>query len=236
MNTEMNAQVAKQQIDHQADRQSCALVFGSRPVQTVVLGFVGIMGIAMAIAAAQVMGVIDISDEKRGFGLAIGVMAIFVGNFLPKTRGLRFSASGNNHEAAAAERFAGSMLVLTGSVFIASFLFAPLNQARLISSVLGIAAMVMIGANWAWHTRGTLSHRAVGIEGDFTPTTQAARNQTLMANLLLAFAYVFATACAKFLLGRSAWAGEITFYIAVAFWVVFVVLRCSSGLTARSSR
>jgi len=235
MSTDMNTPMTNQQVDYRTDLQSSPQALSCRPVKAAVIGFLVVTGATVAISTARAMGFIDVFDERRGLGIAIGAMAVVVGNFLPKTRGLRLSVAGSA-ETAAAERFAGWTLVLVGSAFIASFLFAPLSLARLISATLGIGAMLTIAANWAWQTRGALSHGPLKTkaEGAFAPTMEGGRKRSVMAHLLLAFTYVFATACAKFLLGNTGWAGEITSYLTMAFAVAFVMLRCSPAFQARN--
>ena len=225
MNTDANTPMTNQQVDYLTADQSSTCALSSQPVKAAVVGFLVVIGATVAISTARAMGVIDVFDEKRGLGIAIGALALVVGNFLPKTRGLRLSAAGGSAKAATAERLAGWTLVLAGSAFIALFLFAPLSRARVISAIIGIGAMMIltIAANWAWQTPAAPSR-----------TVESGGKRIVMANLLLAFTYVFATACVKFLLGNTAWAGEITTYLTMAFAATFIALTCSPAFRARN--
>ena len=91
-----------------------------------VVAFVSLVGIVTAVAAAKGMGFLEAAAARRGIGMLIGVMALVIGNFLPKLRPLK-SPDANPAKGMAAERFAGWILVLAGIVYIALFTFAPLD-------------------------------------------------------------------------------------------------------------
>ena len=106
-----------------------------------------LVGILAAVAAAKGMGFLEAGAARRAIGLLIGVMALVIRNFLPKLRPLN-SPHANPAKGMAAERSAGWILVLAGTAYIALFLFAQLDQAGRLSSVIGISALVAIAANW----------------------------------------------------------------------------------------
>jgi hypothetical protein len=177
------------------------------PVKVAVFGFLGLMLAAMAVAVANRTGVVEPATAKRGFGFIIGGLAIVVGNFLPKLR----LFAGDPIRTATAERVAGWILVLTGVADLAMFSFAPLDQAKLAAALLGISAMVAIGASWA----GLLFlRRQEGL---------ASEKRKIMTFLLIAFFYVFANACAVFLTDDHRVRGLIS-WANVGFGLVFSVI------------
>ena len=170
-------------------------------------GFLGLMVAVMALTAAMKTGLIDLAVMRRTTGLILGAAAILVGNVLPKVRPLAL-LTGNAKRSSAAERFAGWMLVLAGAVYIGSFLFAPVPDARRISSIAGVAALVLIAVSWTW----------LALFGNKPPVAAAAaESRTLMLWLVLAFFYVFATACFGVLFGLAWW-------MVVVFWLAYAAL------------
>lgn len=196
----------------------------TRPIKAVVFGFLGFAAAAAALAIAQKLGVIDAAVVKRAMGLIIGVMVVVIGNFLPKIRPLNAPGVNPEKATAVAERFAGWMLVLAGVAYVALFAFAPLEQARSVSSVLGIGAMVLIAANWAWLVRGALFSRRGASDETEDERKYAARKRRLMVPLLFAFFYAFATACAVFLLHDRRQIEEVTWWMFLGFWMIYAAL------------
>lgn len=196
----------------------------TRPVKAAVFSFLGLTAAMLAIAMAQKMGVIEAADVKRALGLILGVMVVVTGNFLPKTRPL--NAPGVNPAAAAAvaERMAGWVLALVGIAYIVLFAFAPLDQARTISSILGIAAMVLIAANWAWLVRGALFGGRETSDETAGERKYAAEKRRLIVPLLFAFFYALATACAVFLLHDRHQIDEVSWWMFLGFWMIYAFL------------
>jgi hypothetical protein len=60
----------------------------SRPTARALFAFIGLVGIVTAVAAAKGMGFVEAASARRAIGVLIGVMALVVGNFLPKLRPL----------------------------------------------------------------------------------------------------------------------------------------------------
>lgn len=182
-------------------------------------GFLGLMVAVMALTAAMKAGFIDISVMRRTTGLILGTAAILVGNALPKVRPLAL-LTGSAKRSSAAERFAGWVLVLAGAVYIGSFLFAPVPDAKRISSIAGVAALLLIAGSWTW----------LALRGNKPPVARDGQEpRTLMLWLILAFFYVFATACFGFLFGLAWW-------MVVVFWLAYTVLsvlikRRTAGFT-----
>jgi hypothetical protein len=204
----------------------------TRPVKTMIAGFLGFAVAAAVLAAADKMGYLEPAIVKRAMGLIIGVLIVITGNFLPKARPLNAPGVNPPGPAAAAERFAGWILVLAGISYIGLFAIAPLKEARKVSSLLGIGAMVYVGASWAWMVRGAILG---GREESAFERERAARKRRLLVPLLFAFFYAIATACAVFLLPNRHLVEEVSWWMFLAFWLVYAALmvvldrkRCSN--------
>jgi len=205
----------------------------TRPLKIMILGFLGFTLAAAALAAAQRLGFIEPELVKRAMGLILGVIIVVTGNFLPKTRPLNAPGVNPPGPAAAAERFAGWTLVVVGIAYVALFLFAPLDQARRISSVLGIVAMIYVAASWAWMLRGALFG---GQEESLAERRHAGEKRRLIIPLLFAFFYALATASVVFLLHNRRLIDEVGWWMSLGFWLLYAGLmvildpkRCSNS-------
>ena len=194
----------------------------ARSMSRAVFGFITLVGITTAVAVAKGMGFIESAGARRAIALLVGVMAVLIGNFVPKMRPLN-SPSGSPAKDMAAERSAGWILVLAGISFIALFLFAPLEQASRVSSVVGISALVAIAANWTWLRRTALS-RSRQITGPTAGLSEQAEERKVVTWLLFAFFYVFATACVVFLFHNKPWIHDFGSWIVLAFGLTYAVL------------
>ena len=196
----------------------------SRPLKTMVFGFLAFALAAAALAVAQNMGYIEPALVKRAMGLIIGVMVIITGNFLPKTRPLNAPGVNPPGPAAGAERFAGWTLVVVGIAYVALFAFASLEQARKISSLLGIGAMIYIAASWAWMVRGAVLG---GREESPADRERAAAKRRLILPLLLAFFYALATASMVFLVHNRRLIDEVSWWMFLGFWLLYAALMAA---------
>ena len=193
----------------------------TRPLKTMIAGFLGFAAAAAGLAAAGKMGYLEPAIVKRAMGLVIGVLIMITGNFLPKTRPLNAPGVNPPGPAVAAERFAGWILALAGISYVGLFVFAPLDQARKVSSLLGIGAMIYVGASWAWMARGAILG---GREESPADRERAAAKRRLLVPLLFAFFYAIATACAVFLLPNRHLAEEVSWWMFLGFWLVYAAL------------
>jgi hypothetical protein len=193
----------------------------TRPLKTMIFGFLGFTVAAEALAFAEKMGFIEAPLEKRAMGLIIGAVIIVIGNFLPKTRPLTAPGVNPPGPAAAAERFAGWTLFVVGIAYIALFAFAPLDQAREISSILGIGAMIYVAASWAWMLRGALLG---GQEESLADRQRAAKKRKLIALLLFALFYVLATVCVVSLLHSRSQIEEVRWWMFLGFGLLYTAL------------
>ena len=194
----------------------------SRPTARALVAFLSLAGIVTAVAAAKGMGFLEAAAARREIGLLIGVMALVIGNFLPKLRPLN-SPDANPAKGMAAERFAGWILVPAGIAYVALFLFAPLEQAGRFSSVTGICALMAIAANWVWLRRAAL-WRSRQTAGKTACLTERAEERKLVVWLLSAFAYVFATASSVSLFRNTPWVHDLGSWIVLGFGMMYAVL------------
>jgi hypothetical protein len=164
-----------------------------------VIAFFCLMLVAVVFGVAGRMGLIDAAMMKRGIGLVIGASALVVGNYLPKMRPLK---------SAPAERIGGLILVAAGIAFLTLFTFAPLDQARRVSSIIGFSALFLIAMSWLWQAR------SIRFRGRYTGSRQ------LAMSVLFAFLYVFATACVVYLFDKKPWIE----WLETGFWVVYMGL------------
>ncbi|MGD9584831.1 MAG: hypothetical protein AB7V26_14335 [Lysobacterales bacterium] len=197
-------------------------VFLAAPVKTAVLRFLGLMGIALVLAMARRMGLIGLGEEQRAMGVLIGVMLLVIGNLLPKMRPLQTPGC-PPAQASSAERLAGWVMVSAGIVYLALFLLAPLDRARMIASLIGIGALLVIALSWARWARVAW----VGWDksaGKTAGTDRRAKEQRkVVVALLFAFFYLLATACVTFLFRDQDWFHDLAAWILVGFCFLFAV-------------
>lgn len=201
------------------------------PLKTVIGAFLGFTAAAATLAMAEKMGVLEAAVVKRALGLILGVLVVVIGNFLPKIRPLNAPGVNPTKAAAIAERIAGWILVLVGLAYVVLFTVAPLQQARTMSSILGIAALVLIAANWAWLLPGAIFGSRDTSEDTETDIARAAKKRKLIISLLFAFFYAFATACAVFLLHNRRQIDEVGWWLFLGFWVVYAAV--TTGLECK---
>jgi hypothetical protein len=191
----------------------------TRPVKTIISCFLGLSAVAMAVAAAGRAGMITSTAEKRALGLIVGIMAVAVGNFLPKVRPLQ-RASANAAQAMAVERFAGWTLVLVGIVYVALFVFLPLDLARPVSALVGIGGILIGTVGCIWLAPSVVQRRQPA-ETSAAIGEHSTAKRGLMRALLFAFLSVFLTACAAALFSRESWWMTTGFLFSYATMVGF---------------
>ena len=192
-----------------------------RSIPRAAFAFIGLVGILTAVAGAKGMGFLEAAAARRAIGLLIGVMALVIGNFLPKLRPLH-SPGANPAKGMAAERSAGWILVLAGTAYIVLFLFEPLDQAGRLSSAIGIIALVAIAAKWGWLGRVALFGRQIAEKTD--GLSERAEGRRLVVWLLAAFSYVFATACLVFLFPNRPWVHDLGSWIVLGFGIMYAIV------------
>jgi hypothetical protein len=191
-------------------------------VTTMVLGFLALAAVATALGIGTRYGVVGATLARRGIGTVIGAMFVLTGNFLPKMRPLNPPA-GDPASTTAAERVAGLILVLVGIADAALFLFAPLGLARSISSIIGIGAIAVIAANWAWLARVVLFGRRQAADGQTMPQRAPTERRRIMIWLLFAIFYLALTAFVKVFDSDPASSDKVGTWMLLTFGVLYSV-------------
>jgi hypothetical protein len=208
----------------------------SQSVRTMVLGFLALAAVATALGIGARHQVVDAALARRGIGMVIGVMFVVTGNFLPKMRPL--NAPGTDAaRTTAAERVAGWILVVVGAADVALFLFAPLSVARAVSSIIGIGAIAVIAANWAWLARGLLFGGPRTADGMTMPQRAPTQRRRIMIWLLFAIFYLALTACVKLFVNDPASSDKVGTWMLITFCVLYSLTayqlnfrkRCNGG-------
>jgi hypothetical protein len=162
---------------------------------------------------------------------------VVAGNFLPKMRPLN-TRGADPARTSAAERVAGWILVLAGVANAGLFLFARLDQARLISSIVGIGAIAVIAVNWAWLARSLLfGARTADAEASQRAPTERRR---VMAWLLFAIFYLAVTACVKTFVNDPATTGKVGTWMLLTFCCIYALagyqMSCQKRRNAGSAQ
>ncbi|MGH8427287.1 MAG: hypothetical protein ACRES7_04800 [Gammaproteobacteria bacterium] len=193
------------------------------PVMAVVWSFIGLTVLALALTLAGNLGILDAVFVKRAIGVLIGVTIIVTGNFLPKIRPM--NAPGCDPvKATAAERVAGWMLVLSGLAYLALFIFAPLDRARLAAPIIGLAAIVVVAVNWLWLACGSLFGTGRATESAGGHGGWGRQRRELMIWVLFALFYLFAAGNVAFLVDDKAVRNEIAAWMLLAFCLLYFVV------------
>jgi hypothetical protein len=117
------------------------------------MSVMGLCAILMAFALAKEFGLVGGELAKRAVGMAIGAVLIVTGNVLPKFALPLSMRTQNPERAMATERFAGRTFCLTEFVFVAAWLFVPLEHVKLVSSLVGLGAFCVVIAAWVRSVR-----------------------------------------------------------------------------------
>jgi hypothetical protein len=189
-----------------------------RPVCSAVAGFLVVALIVMGLGLANKLGVIDGDLTKRAIGLAIGLMLVTIGNYLPKLRPMNWTRA--NANSTPNERLSGWILVLTGIAWIAIFSFAPLSQARHVSSLIAISALTMISLNWTRQARKAFFDVRRQSEGTCLRESPAGPRK-IVGYLLFAFYFVVVTSCVKFLIDEKQLTDKLTSWMLLVFGVLY---------------
>jgi hypothetical protein len=190
------------------------------PVTAMVLGFLALAAAATLFGLGARYGIIAPTVSRRAIGAVIGVMFVVTGNFLPKMRPLNTPAT-EPTSATTAERVAGWILVLVGFADVALFMFARLEVARTISSIIGIGAIAVIAANWAWLARSVLFGRGRTAGGETTLYRAPTQRRRIMIWLLFAIFYLSATAAVKVFVSDPGSSDKVATWMLLAFGIFY---------------
>ncbi|MBN4046487.1 hypothetical protein JYU02_00645 [bacterium AH-315-P15] len=183
-------------------------------------GAVGLFAILVAAALGKEFGYIDGYVAKRIFGIIFGVVLVIMGNFLPKIVRPLSAQHSDPVKVLAAERFAGRTFVLAGIAYISVWVFAPPENAMLISSLVGLGAFALVATNWVWLIRGELPRNQQETKSD--------KIRHAMFQILFALFWVFAI-----FLADSLWGDHISRPMGIAYVFALVFWGALSANKAR---
>lgn len=112
--------------------------------------FGGLVTTVLGAAIAKESGLLASADAKRVIGVAFGIILMLAGNMLPKLVLPLKARSGNPALKLAADRMAGLTFTLAGIAYMSIWIFAPSQSAMLISSIVGLGALVFVSAAYLW--------------------------------------------------------------------------------------
>jgi uncharacterized membrane protein len=113
------------------------------PLRSLALAIIGVLIAVVAVGVGRRSGVLEPELAKRLGVVVFGIMLAVVGNYMPK-----FVVPSSTPATAAARRFAGRVFVLAGLAYVLVCLLAPMPQAVIVPSVIGIGAFVAAGVHW----------------------------------------------------------------------------------------
>ena len=194
----------------------------TRPIKTAISSFIGLVGIAVAITVIKGLGVIEIGVARRVIGSMVGVLVVVIGNLLPKLRPLTSFSS--DHARAAAERFAGRILVLAGIAYVVSFALLPLEVAGRASSIVGISALVAIAVEWTWFVGRPRFFASEPGEEPAVLSRPAVEKRNLTIWILFALLYVLVAVSGKSVFADERRMSEFATWMIVGFGTAFAIL------------
>jgi hypothetical protein len=188
------------------------------PLRSVAITITAVLTVVAAVAIGRRTGVLDPELAKRFGVLVFGIMLAVLGNYLPK-----FVVPWSTPAAVSARRFAGWVFVVAGSAYVVTCLLAPMPQAVVASSVIGIVAFVVAGANWTRVVRHT--GRVQGPDAEATPEgnpSATAGVARAAMSLLFALFFVFVV-----FLSDALWGDAVARWMAVGYCVLTVIVMGS---------
>ena len=199
------------------------------PFMLVLLSVLVFLAVVVSGAVARELGLVDSLTVKRFASIAIGIVLIVAGNLTPKIRLFHLSAR-EPDRIAAAERFAGWTLVIAGTVVAGIWVFAPSDQAILISSVAALCAFAAVALHWLALARGARRHDAPDDSGELRA---AIARRVALLQILYSLCWVFALFAADVL-----WGDDVAVWMVVGFSVTlpFVAWPLTNLIRPRSQQ
>lgn len=161
--------------------------------------------VMMAFGMGKETGTLDPLVARRGVGVALGLVLLATGNFVPKMH-LFQPASGRAHSDAI-DRFAGWTFVICGLAFAAVFLFAPADKVFLIPPLIVATGFLAVFARWLMWKGNQPSHLS------YHSTPGRLVLATSLATVLWTCAIFFADAV---------WGDDVSRWMAILFAIVLV--------------
>lgn len=116
-------------------------------LRTLTVSVFSVLAIFAALILAEETGFIGSDPARRGVSALMGVLLLLCGNYLPK---LTAAPSPNSARLAKADRAAGRLLILTGLGFALIWVLAPLDWARAVSPMAGLAGGLIALLAWVF--------------------------------------------------------------------------------------
>jgi len=178
-----------------------------RALVTMGLTVFAIASLMIAFGVAKKTGLLDPQIARRGAGALLGLMLVATGNFVPKLR--LFQPEGDAVHSGLIDRFAGWAFVMSGTIFTAIWLLAPVSWAMLASPLIGAAGLLIVLTRWLiWK-----GPRRDGFLPSLTP------GRITLAILLSAVFWTFAIFFAD-----AVWGDQVSQGMAMSFSIVLVAL------------
>jgi hypothetical protein len=159
------------------------------------------------LSVAKHYGFLEATTKTRATGCAMGLVILGFGFFLQKLHS-RATLEGSSSKAAA-DRLFGRTLMVAGLADAAVFLSGSLEQARLVSLIIGVGVLLALAAVWSWRLR-------------YTPIGPAEHKASERRMLLASCVYISATAGAAFLFGSQPWTGVLASWMIIVFWMLYI--------------
>ena len=155
-------------------------------LRSLAAAIIAVLAAVVAVGIGRRTGVLEPELAKR-FGVVVfGFMLAVVGNYIPK-----FVVPWSTPATVAARRFAGRIFVLAGLAYIPTCLLAPMPQAVVVPSLIGIGAFAVAGINWMRAAgRPPRRHTADGAAAD-GHTSRAFEIERAAPHILLGLFFVF---------------------------------------------
>ncbi len=110
----------------------------------------GIVASAMLLRLVDQATSFEFNGVERVWGIAIGILLIFVGNIVPKILSPLSSKYCSDAQAQVTQRFAGWSLVLAGLIYAGLWMFAPFERADRLSFFVMITVLVLVILRYLW--------------------------------------------------------------------------------------
>jgi hypothetical protein len=184
------------------------------PLRSLVLSIVAVLAAVVTVGVGRRTGLLEPELAKRLGMVVFGIMLVVLGNYMPK-----FVVPWSTPAMVAARRFAGWVFVLAGAAYVAFCLLAPMPQAVVVPSVIGIAAFVLAGVNWVRAVRR--GRQFPGTDGDVVTDIQlspALVVQRAGPHILLGLFFVFVL-----FLSDALWGDSVARWMAVGYCLALAI-------------
>ena len=171
------------------------------------------MILTVGAAVATKFGVLAPGVAQRTGMIAIGMVMVVAGNFVPKMRLFDYHGA-RPARALAARRFSGWALVMAGLAIVGVWIVSPGRETALASSLIGLGAFALIAGAWAWVMAGP--REAATRERDDDAVAKAARHALIwiLFGLFWAQAIIFTA---------RMWGDQASMWTTIAFGIIIAL-------------